>query len=147
MYTHLLLNLMIPELTPWGHTSGSKNPGKPLICSATCTHFFQAWNCLFWIKLGGEGEEGVVWRLHKRLLSEVGAHTGLFDLILNFWLGRNVQREATCCQLAEWKLSVKFCPSWVAILGGRGGFCSALVQYLGAAGHRLANHKHLFSLF
>jgi len=35
VYRRLLLNLMILELIPWGHTSGSKNQGKPLICSAT----------------------------------------------------------------------------------------------------------------
>lgn len=48
-----------------------------------------------------EGEEGVVWHLHKYLFSEEGGHICSFDLILNFWLWQNVQREEICHQLGE----------------------------------------------
>lgn len=57
VYTHLLLKLMFSEMIPWGHTSGSRNQGKSLICSATWTRLVQAHNCLCSIKLEESGWE------------------------------------------------------------------------------------------
>lgn len=134
---------MIPELTPWGHTSGSKIPGKPLICSATWTRL----NLLLLSKTGGKrarkGKGGTCTNTCSQKGVVMPGH------LIKSWISGcgEMSREG---QPAV-KLSVKLCPSWVAVLGGRGGFCCALVRCqlhsaLGAAGHRLTNHKHLFSL-
>lgn len=143
---------MIPELTPWGQTSGSKNPGKPLICSATWTRFLQDWNCLCWIKLDGRG-----WGRSSVALAQIPVLRRGWSYLL-IWSNPEFLAVAKCPERGNLpstgrvKIVCQILPGWVAILGGKGGFCSALVQYqlhtaLGAAGRRLANNKHLFSLF
>lgn len=120
---HTVLNLLIPELVPWGHTSGSKNQGKPLICSATWTRLLQAYACLCRIKRdeGREAGARVAWRLHKYLFSGVSNCTCPFHLIWSFLLWCNGRRgpETYRNLLSEWELS-----DWVV----KWHFLFALVQ-------------------
>lgn len=150
---HTVLNLLIPELVPWGRTSGSKNQGKPLICSATWTRLLRAYTCLCRIKRDERREAGarVAWRLHKYLFSEVSNRTCPFRLIWRFLLWCNGRREPeTYHNLpSEWELSDS---APMDSLGGKAAFlvCSrAIAAYaaLGAAGHRLPNRQHLCALF
>lgn len=111
MYTHLLLNLMFSEMIPWGHTSGSRNQGKSLICSATWTRLVRVHGS----QLLMLNQTGRKWMRKERewhgAFSEVWDHFPSFNFTWNFLLWGRPWGNCNLLSLGRVKI-VKFCTCW-----------------------------------
>lgn len=105
VYTHLLLNLMFSEMIPWGHTSGSRNQGKSLICSATWTRLVRVHGS----QLLMLNQTGRKWMRKEREWHGASQKCGIISLHLISpgisCCGEDLGETATFCCWVEWRLS------------------------------------------